>query len=194
MQEHYQQNVGSYEAHVTKGFTTLRPSNYSIPVGEEPRDFRIPVEQKLMIRGMLFGGFTKCLYPAQRFHTDTERRFAVILENDFDVVKWFKPGKDAFHIYYAGGTPYEPDFAVETKAAKLICETKMRKEIATGEVQEKAKAAVEWCEHATKHEIAVGGKPWSYLLIPHDAVDEAKTFQGLAAAFTLRPEKVALKV
>ena len=194
MQEHYEEKVGAYEAHVTKGFTTLRPNSYSIPVGEEPRDFRIPVEQKLMIRGMLFGGFTRCLYPAQRFHTDTERRFAVLLENDDDVVKWFKPGKGAFHIYYAGGTPYEPDFVVETKTAKLICETKMKKEIASCEVLDKAKAAVEWCEHATNHEIAVGGKPWSYLLIPHDAVDEAKTLQGLATAFTRKPEKTAIKV
>ena len=194
MQEHYEEKAGEYEAHVTKGFTTLRPSSYSIPVGEQPRDVRIPVDEKLMIRGMLFGGFRKCLYPAQRFQVDTERRFAVLLENEDDVVKWFKPGKDAFHIYYRGGTPYEADFVVETKRAKLICETKARKDIGSDEVKEKAKAAVEWCEHATKHENEVGGKPWSYLLIPHDVVNEAKTLQGLAAAFTLKPEKTAVKV
>lgn len=194
MQEHHEEKASEYEVHVTKGFTTLRPSSYSIPVGERPRDFRTPVEEKLMIRGMLFGGFKRCLYPAQRFQSDTERRFSVLLENDADVVKWFKPGKDAFHIYYAGGTPYEPDFVVETKTAKLICETKMRKDIASTEVKEKAKAAVEWCEHATNHEIAVGGKPWSYLLIPHDEVTEAKTLQGLAAAFTQKSQKTPIKV
>jgi type III restriction enzyme len=182
MQEHYEEKPGEYEAHVTKGFTTLRPSSYSIPVGEEPRDMRIPIDEKLMIRGMLFGGFKKCLYPAQRFQSDTERRFAVLLENDPDAVKWFKPGNDAFRIYYRGDIPYEPDFVVETKTAKLICETKAAKDIDSDEVKEKAKAAVEWCEHATKHENEVGGKPWSYLLIPHDAVSEAKTIQGLTAA------------
>jgi type III restriction enzyme len=183
MQEHYEEKTGEYEAHVTKGFTTLRPSSYSIPVGEQPRDMRIPINEKLMIRGMLFGGFKKCLYPAQRFQSDTERRLAVLLENDPEVVKWFKPGKDAFHIYYRGDVPYEPDFVVETKTAKLICETKAAKDIDSDEVKEKAKAAVEWCEHATKHENKVGGKPWSYLLIPHDAVSEAKTIQGLTAAY-----------
>ena len=41
-----------------------------------------------------------------------------------------------------------------------------------GEVRAKARAAVAWCEHATTHELKHGGKPWSYLLIPHDAIDE----------------------
>ena len=184
MQGHYEEKAGEYEAHVTKGFTTLRPGSYSIPVGEQPRDVRVPVEEKLLIRGMLFGGFKKCLYPAQRFQSDTERRFAVLLENDADVVKWFKPGKEAFQIYLRGDAQYEPDFVVETKTAKLICEIKATKDIETPEVQDKAKAAVKWCEYATIHEKQIGGKPWAYLLIPHDAVDEAKTIQGLAAAHT----------
>ena len=194
MQDHYEEKAADYEAEVTKGFTTLRPGSYSIPVGEQPRDVRIPVEEKLMIRGMLFGGFKKCLYPAQRFQSDTERRFAVLLEDDADVVKWFKPGKEAFRIYLKGDDQYEPDFVVETKTAKLICETKMRKDIDSVDVQNKAKAAVKWCEHATIHEKQIGGKPWAYLLIPHDAVDEAKTIQGLAATFTLKSPNSAVKV
>jgi len=150
--------------------------------------------KKVMIRGMLFGGFKKCLYPAQRFQSDTERRFAVLLENDPHVVKWFKPGKDAFHIYYRGDVPYEPDFVVETKTAKLICETKAAKDVDSVEVKDKAKAAVEWCDHATNHENEVGAKPWAYLLIPHDAVTEAKTIQGLAAAYTLNSPKGSVVV
>jgi type III restriction enzyme len=195
MQEHYEEKAADYEANVTKGFTTLRPSSYSIPVGEEPRDFRTPVEDKLMIRGMLFGGFSKCLYPTVRFHSDTERRFSVLLENDTDVVKWFKPDKEAIRIFYkgeGGDVPYEPDFIVETKTSKLICETKAAKDMKTAVVLEKAKAAVNWCEHATAHEKQVGGKPWAYLLIPHDAVTEAKTIQGLAAAYTLKAPRAAV--
>jgi type III restriction enzyme len=80
------------------------------------------------------------------------------------------------------------------KTAKLICETKARKDTDSAEVKDKAKAAVEWCGHATKHEIEVDGKPWSYLLIPHDTVTEAKTLQGLAAAFTLKAVETAIKV
>ncbi len=196
MQDHFEEKAADYEANVTKGFTTLRPSSYSIPVGEEPRYFRTPIEDKLMIRGMLFGGFTKCLYPVQRFHSDTERRFAVLLENDVDVVKWFKPDKEAIRIYYKGvdgDVPYEPDFIVEAKTSKLICETKAAKDMNSLEVQEKARAAVNWCECATAHEKQVGGKPWAYLLIPHDTVTEAKTIQGLAAAYTLKAAKSVLE-
>jgi type III restriction enzyme len=194
MQEHYEEKAAEYEAHVTKGFTTLRPSTYSIPADDQPRDIRIPVEERLLIRGMLFGGFKKCLYPTQRFQSDTERRFAVLLENDLDVVKWFKTGKDAFQIYLKGDAQYEPDFVVETKTAKLICETKALKDIESDDVKNKAKAAVKWCEHATIHEKQVGGKAWAYLLIPHDAVNEAKTIQGLAAAFALKSPKTAVRV
>ena len=186
MQDHYEEKTAEYEANVTRGFTTLRPNSYSIAVGEKPRDVRMPVDKKLLIKGMLFTGFKRCLYPEQRFQSDTERRFALLVDNDPSVMKWFKPGKGVFQIHYKGDADYEPDFVVETKTEKLICETKMAKDIASDEVKAKAKAAVTWCEHATVHEKQQGGKPWSYLLIPHDSVTAAKTLQGLAAAHTLR--------
>ena len=47
----------------------------------------------------------------------------------------------------------------------------------------KAKAAKTWCEHASVHELKHGGKPWSYLLIPHDAITGNMTLAGLASRF-----------
>lgn len=190
MQDHYEESATDYEVHVTRGFTTLRPNNYSIPAGEAPRNFRAPVDEKLMIRGMLFGGFSKCLYPAQRFQSDPERRFAVVLENDPEVTKWFKPGKGDFQIHYKGDIPYEPDFVVETKTAKLICEPKRADEMTDETVLAKAEAAVVWCEHATAHAKDNSGKLWSYLLIPHDVISEAMTMQGLAAGYTYHPKRL----
>ena len=38
------------------------------------------------------------------------------------------------------------------------------------EVLEKAKAAVQYCKHATDHNLQHGGKEWKYLLIPHSEV------------------------
>lgn len=133
---------------------------------------------------MLFAGFGKCLYRVQKFDSDSERRFAVVLENDKDVLKWFKPAKGDFQIHYASDASYEPDFVVETKTAKFLCEPKAATDMTDEDVQAKAKAAVEWCAHATAHEKKHGGKPWSYLLVPHDAISDNKTLQGLAATYT----------
>jgi type III restriction enzyme len=46
----------------------------------------------------LFGGFAKCLYPIQKFQSNTERMVAVILERK--ALKWFRPAKGQFQIYY----------------------------------------------------------------------------------------------
>ncbi|MCH8986162.1 MAG: flagellar basal body P-ring protein FlgI [Acidobacteria bacterium] len=183
MQEHYEESAAEYEAIVSKGFRTLTPNTFSILDGEEVRNFRTPVEDRLMIRGMVFGGFSKCLYPQQKFDADSERRFSVILENDGNVLKWLKPARRFFEIDYrydGRDAPYEPDFVVETENALYLCEPKRASEVNDDEVQAKAQAAAVWCKHAT----AVAAKPWSYLLIPHDAITDNKTMQGLASAYT----------
>jgi hypothetical protein len=48
----------------------------------------------------------------------------------------------------------------------------------------KARAAARWCSHASSHELAHKGKPWRYLLIPHDEIADNKTLQGFADRFT----------
>ncbi|MBI5410421.1 MAG: DEAD/DEAH box helicase family protein [Nitrospirae bacterium] len=186
MQEHYEEKATAYEIHVSKGFTTLRSHSYSVPADEAARDFRMTVEERQMVRGMFFGGFKKSLYPFQKFDSDSERRFSVILEDEEDVLKWVRPAKGDFQIHYRHDAAYEPDFAVETKTAKYLCEPKRADEMADTEVIAKAKAAAIWCRHATAHEQKHGGKPWSYLLIPHDAIADNKTLQGLAATYTFR--------
>lgn len=189
MQEHYEEKAIGYEVHVSKGFMTLRPNNYSVPENETVRDFRVPVSDKSDIRKMFFGGFRKCLYREQKFDSDSERRFAVVIENDRDVLKWFKPAKGDFQIHYASDDRYEPDFVVETKTAKFLCEPKAANEMDDPEIQAKARAAVEWCKNATQHELKHGGKPWTYLLIPHDVITESKTMQGLVATYGISGEK-----
>ena len=186
MQDHFVEKATTYKAHVSKGFTTLRPNNYSAPAGATERDFRAPVSNKQDIPRMLFAGFSKCLYRVQKFDSDSERRFAVILENDKEVLKWFKPAKGDFQIHYTGEASYEPDFVVETRTAKFLCEPKAANEITADDVVAKANAATEWCVNATAHEKQHGGKPWTYLLIPHDAISDNKTLQGLAATYTYR--------
>ena len=128
---------------------------------------------------MIFGCFERCLYLEQKFDSDSERRFAVILENDADVLKWFKPAKGDIHINYNRDKNYEPDFIVEAKDCNYLCEPKRSTEIDDEFVQAKAKAAVEWCKHATDHATKNDGKPWKYSPYPprpDQRADDAQRF------------------
>jgi type III restriction enzyme len=180
MQHHYEETATEFDVQVARGFVTLRPNNYSLGANEKTRHFRTTVDDKLLIRGMLFDGFQKSLYSVLKFQSNSERVFAVIMEGDATVEKWLKPAKGDFRIYYAHDDEYVPDFAVETKTARYLCEPKSSAEMKDETVLAKARAASLWCQRATEH---AGGKPWKYLLIPHDAIDETKTLAGLAATW-----------
>lgn len=175
MMAHFWEEATEYEVQVSRGFTELKPCNYTATAGQTAHHFRETVTETSRIKQMLFGGFSRCLYPLQKFDSDTERRFAIILERD--ALKWFKPAKGQFQIYYKLGTEqpeYIPDFVAETDATIFMVETKARADINTQEVQAKATAAMRWCKHASDHAASVGTKPWKYLLVPHDDINESK--------------------
>ena len=74
----------------------------------------------------------------------------MILERD--AIKWFKPAKGQFQIFYKLGTEqpeYIPDFVVETDDFILMAETKAKDEMKSAEVLAKADAAVQWCSGAS---------------------------------------------
>lgn len=72
---------------------------------------------------------------------------------------------------------------LETATHKLLCEPKMKKEVDTDEIQEKARAAAKWCERATKYGLKHGGKSWTYILILHNAIQPSTTLAGLVSRF-----------
>jgi type III restriction enzyme len=184
MQPQAWEEASSYEAVVSQGFSDVRAQAFAAAADEVVRQYDTPIDNKIDIRKMLFGGFKKCLYPTQKFDSDTERRFTVVIEKDKAVIKWFKPGKGVFQIRYSNDADYEPDFVVETETEKLICEPKGADRMQDPVVLAKARAAATWCKHATEHEKANHGKPWRYLLIPHDAIADNMTLDGLAKQFT----------
>lgn len=174
MQAHFWERATGYEVQVSRGFTELRPSVYTLQPGQGVRDVRTTVEEPSRIRQMIFGGFQRCLYPVQKFESGTERRLALILERD--ALRWFRPASGQFQIYYKLGSSqpeYLPDFVAETEQANLMIEAKARDELKSADVVAKAEAAVQWCKHASAYSQSVGGKPWVYLLVPHDQVNEA---------------------
>ncbi|MDP1559392.1 MAG: DEAD/DEAH box helicase family protein [Nitrosomonas sp.] len=175
MMAHFWEEATEYEVQVSRGFTELKPCNYTATAGQTAHHFRETLLDPGRIKQMLFGGFSRCLYPLQKFDSDTERRFSIILERD--ALKWCKPAKGQFQIYYKLGTEqpeYIPDFVAETDTTIYMVETKARTDVNTQEVQAKANSAARWCKHASTHAVEVGTKAWKYLLLPHDEVSESK--------------------
>ena len=185
MQEHYWEEAVGYEVKVSKGFTELKPSAYTYSVQEPPADYRVSPEDKSNMAKYLFDGFKRCLYPVQKFDSDAERKLAVILERD--AIKWFKPAKGQFQIFYRQGSDhleYQPDFVAETAEAIYMVEPKASNQMENPVVLAKKEAAVKWCANASAHAANYEGKPWRYVLIPHDAIAENMTLAILAGQFS----------
>ena len=175
MLAHFYGSAIEYAVEVRRGFTALKEPTYTVGAGQVVRDYRDTPEDLGRIKQMVFGGFSRCLYPAQKFDSDTERKFAVMLERDAD--KWIKPAKGQFQMFYKLGVEqpeYVPDFVVETPQHLLMVETKARNEMGSDEVKAKAFAGALWCKNATEHAKTTGAKPWRYLLVPYDVVTEDK--------------------
>jgi type III restriction enzyme len=54
------------------------------------------------------------------------------------------------------------------------------------DVLAKKEIAKRWCEEASKYETTHNGKPWIYLLIPHNDLDPTRTFERLAEDWRVR--------
>ena len=186
MQAKQWEKTAGYDVVVSKGFTDLKPSAYTAKDGEPIQDFRQTVEDRGRIGQKLFGGFQRSLYSIQKFDSDTERRLAVILDRDSH--KWFRPAAGQFQISYKQGVTlhdYQPDFVAETADCIYMLEPKAKNELTSPEVLAKKDAAVLWCNRATTHARSNGGKPWKYILIPHDVIADNMTLAGLASQFSV---------
>lgn len=187
MQGHYFEEATGYEVKISRGFTELKPSAYTQSVSEEPADYRVSPDDKVSMAKYLFGGFGRCLYTVQKFDSDAERKLAMILERD--ALKWFKPARGQFQLFYRQGgdlQEYQPDFVAETVDTIYMLEPKRRTELNEPVVLAKKDVAVQWCANASAYMASCGGKPWSYLLIPHDVIAGNMTLSGLADQFVVK--------
>ncbi|HEX7332066.1 MAG TPA: DEAD/DEAH box helicase family protein [Pyrinomonadaceae bacterium] len=185
MQAHYWEDAIGYEVKISKGFTEIKPQRaYTHAAGEALRDFREEPENKSNMSRYLFTGFQRCLYSEEKFQSNAERVLAIIL--DRETLKWFKPAKGQFQIYYKSGiehAEYQPDFVAEAEDCVYMLEPKARNEMEDAEVLAKRDAGVLWCARASDHAATYEGKPWRYILIPHDAIAENMTLRGLAERY-----------
>lgn len=185
MQDHFwTDDTVEWHHEVRQGFTELKESAYTA-LREAPLDYRVPPADKSNMARYLFGGFAKCLTTVTKFHSDSERKLAVILERES--LKWLRPAKGQFQMFYRSGSDqleYQPDFVAETEDRILMLEPKMANQMQDKDVLAKRDVAVQWCGWATEHAKTYGGKPWQYALIPHDAIAENMTLDFLMGQFS----------
>ena len=179
MQQNFWQETSDYEVKISKGFTTLKDSAYNTSP-KNILDYRLSPPDKSNMSKYLFTGFSKCLYKEQKFQSEAERILAIILERE--AVKWFKPAKGQFQLYYqlqGKYSEYQPDFVAETTEIIYMLEPKAQNEMNNPEVLAKKDVAIQWCKNASDYMLTHCGKPWQYVLIPHDAIAQNMTLKGL---------------
>lgn len=181
MHKHFREEVAGYDVVISKGFTELKDSAYTAKKDQPRLDYRQSPADKSNMAKYLFGGFQKCLYPVQKFDSDSERRLACILERD--AIKWLKPAKGQFQMFYRDGADqreYVPDFVAETESTIYMLEPKAKTEVDDPIVQAKMTVAETWCQNASDYNAKHGGKPWKYVLIPHDRIADNMSLEALA--------------
>ena len=174
---------------ISQGFLPLKPCAFTAKDDVKPLHWA--PDDKRTIGQYLYGGFMRCVYPYQKFHSDSERILATVLERQ--AKRWFRPASGQFNIYYRSGArqpEYIPDFVAQRPDMVLVIETKKAQEVADAretatDVKAKGDQASLWCMNATDYSKSVGGKPWRYLLIPHDVVAANVTLENLVSRYSL---------
>lgn len=185
MQAHFELIQPDYQQPSVLPFVAIESWHFPIPTEDGYRDYRASVQPLRDVPKYVYQGFRKSAHAAYKFESNTEKVFAQVLEQDEEVVKWLRPAPKQFRIYYQHNSKqYQPDFVVETPDAIYLVEPKQAKAVHTEEVQQKTEAALQYCHYATQHTQAHGGKPWRYLLIPHEAIALNTSFSFLVQQFT----------
>lgn len=182
MMEHFRLNEPEYKKPEVRPFTKIEDWNFATLKNEGRKDYRDDSFPAVQVTKYVFGGFEKSCHFEYKFDSRTEQTLSIILENDKEVLKWLRPAPSQFRIYWHHNNKlYEPDFVVETVDVIYLIETKRADEVQSNEVQAKAKAALTYCNYATEYTAVHGGKPWKYVLIPHDQVTKTNSFKGVIA-------------
>ena len=180
MKEHFTLEKKGFTSSKVLPFVALLPQHLTEETTYGYLDFRhiFKESQKSLVKKYIFTGFLKSYYLTYKFDSSTELDFANLLENDNKVLRWLRPVPNQFKIYWGNGAHlYEPDFVVETADIIYMIETKAEKDINNNDVQEKKKAAMEYCTIVSKET----SKPWQYVLIPHKAITRTMQLQFVIA-------------
>lgn len=180
MKQHFFRDETHFKASEMRPFSRIETSFGGKFRSDEIYDLRANIAPG-EVKHKIFNGFKKACHTLYKFDSNTERIFAIVLENDKSVLKWMRPSPKQFNIYYGPGgiNRYEPDFIVETADQIYMVETKASNEMQSNEVKEKAAAAIVYCRAVSEWNAQNDGKSWEYALISHDEVRLNSSFKYL---------------
>ena len=184
MKKYFTLEKKGYASSKVLPFVALLPQHLTEETAYGYLDFRqiFKESQKSLVKKYIFTGFLKSYYLTYKFDSSTELDFANLLENDDKVLRWLRPVPNQFKIYWGNGAHlYEPDFVVETADKIYMIETKAEKDLNDEDVQEKKKAAMEYCSIVSKE----ASKPWQYIIISHNAISRTMQFDYVIAKSTI---------
>jgi len=180
MMEYFFIKEGSFQIPLVFPFEKILEHNYSKNESDSIYLYTETITPTSAIPQKIFSGFKKSYHKFYKFDSKTEKDFSIILENENKVLKWLRPAANQFRIYWKHNSrQYSPDFVVETGDTIYMIETKKEAEVITSDTQEKAKAALQYCQYATEFTTQNNGKSWEYILIPHNVVLLNMSFEHL---------------
>lgn len=184
IEKHFEVETVHISEPQTEPYTLVLPFlNLTVEKGNEVLPFRQTISAKLLPL-KVFSGFSKSCHNRYKFDSLPEKRFAEILDNSNEVIKWLRPASKQFNIWYNNNSDrYVPDFVAETAEIIYLIEIKAENEMDDKIVKLKAEAAINYCEIASKINRQRNEKDWKYVLVPHDKTDSNMSFMGLVEQF-----------
>ena len=161
--------------------------SYMRKIGEEPISVYTTIPDGDVPK-CLFNGFKKALHPIYKFDSAPEKRFAIVCEQNEEVIKWLRPAAKQFNLFYGNGQRYEPDFVVETSDTMYLVEIKGEDKLNDENNLQKKQRAVRYCQVASVYASGHGLKQWKHLYIPSQQVQTNSSFTMLAQRFEVTQE------
>lgn len=185
MKDNFTLSTPEHIAHKVLPFTGIEQWNFSALINSGYKDYREVVIPTISVPKYVFRGFEKACHFEYKFDSKTEQDLAFVLENDKKVLKWLRPAVNQFRIYWDNNSKrYEPDFIIETADTIYMVEPKSSANMMDPDVLAKKAAAIKYCKYATEFTSQNGGKPWKYLLVPHNEISRTINFDLLIAKFS----------
>ncbi len=133
----------------------------------------------------VFSGFESLLYAS--LIPKTEKDFAIILEQDSTVAKWLRPAQNSSR--FTGNTIRAVSSRLCSRnAGHNLHDRDQEGDIETADVQEKSSGRSHTAKTPLTSTTRNGGKPWKYVLIPHNAVMTNMSFETRSGKFAVVSE------